>query len=206
MLPALAHADDSGPLVDAVIVTAHPDPEDPPVVADARRRLSQTPGAAAVISAEAYRDRYAQGPAETLRDVPGVYAQKKWGDDTRLSIRGSGIGNPNHNRGTLLAQDGVPFNEADGYGDFQQIDPMICPLHRGLQGRQRPALRRRAAGQSDQHGDADRQGRRGGPDGISVFVEARNLADERYVSNFSAVTDAQAPSVSKAVFFPGEGR
>ena len=34
----------------------------------------------------------------------------------------------------------------------------------------------------------------------------RNLADERYVSNFSAVTDAQAPSVSKAVFFPGEGR
>ena len=45
-----------------------------------------------------------------------------------------------------------------------------------------------------------------GPDGVSVFVEARNLADERYVSNFSAVTDAQAPSVSKAVFFPGEGR
>jgi len=45
-----------------------------------------------------------------------------------------------------------------------------------------------------------------GPDGISVFVEARNLADERYVSNFSAITDARLPSVSKAVFFPGEGR
>lgn len=125
-LPALAHAEDTGPLVDAVVVTANPNPEDPPVVARARQRLSETPGAVAVVSAEAYRDRYAQGLAETLRDVPGVFAQKKWGDDTRLAIRGSGIGNPNHNRGTLLAQDGVPFNEADGYGDFQQIDPLIA--------------------------------------------------------------------------------
>ena len=49
-LPAFAHADEAGPLVDAVIVTANPDPEDPPVVADARRRLSETPGAVAVIS------------------------------------------------------------------------------------------------------------------------------------------------------------
>ena len=124
--PALAHADEAAPLVDAVIVTANPQPDDPPIVADARRRLSETPGAVAVVSAEAYRDRYAQGLAETLRDVPGVFAQKKWGDDTRLSIRGSGIGNPNHNRGTLLAQDGVPFNEADGFGDFQLIDPLIA--------------------------------------------------------------------------------
>lgn len=44
----------------------------------------------------------------------------------RLSIRGSGIGNASHNRGTLLAQDGVPFNEADGFGDFQLIDPLIA--------------------------------------------------------------------------------
>lgn len=124
--PSLAQADEAAPLVDAVIVTANPQPDDPRVVADARRRLSETPGAVAVVSAEAYRDRYAQGLAETLRDVPGVFAQKKWGDDTRLSIRGSGIGNPNHNRGTLLAQDGVPFNEADGFGDFQLIDPLIA--------------------------------------------------------------------------------
>ena len=125
-LPALAHADEAGPLLDAVTVTANPDPEDPPIVAGARKRLSETPGAVAVVSSESYRDRYAQGLAETLRDVPGVFAQKKWGDDTRLAIRGSGIGNPNHNRGTLLAQDGVPFNEADGYGDFQLIDPLIA--------------------------------------------------------------------------------
>ena len=77
--------------------------------------------------------------ADVLRDAPGVYAQKKWGGDIRLSIRGSGIGNAVHNRGVLLAQDGVPFNEADGFGDFQLIDPLIAaaegalaPAHRGL--------------------------------------------------------------------------
>ena len=131
-LPSLAQADDA--LVDAVVVTANRDPEDPPVVADARKRLSETPGAVAVVSAEAYRDRYAQGLSDTLRDVPGVFAQKKWGDDMRLSIRGSGIGNSSHNRGTLLAQDGVPFNEADGFGDFQQIDPLIARFTRAHPG------------------------------------------------------------------------
>jgi iron complex outermembrane receptor protein len=124
--PGVAFADAAPPLVDAVTVTANPNPEDPPVVAQVRRRLSETPGAVAAVSAESYESRYAQGLAEVVRDVPGVFAQKKWGDDTRLAIRGSGIGNPSHNRGTLLAQDGVPFNEADGFGDFQQIDPLIA--------------------------------------------------------------------------------
>jgi iron complex outermembrane receptor protein len=37
----------------------------------------------------------------------------------------------------------------------------------------------------------------------SVFVDARNILDERYVSNFNAVTDARVAST--AVFWPGEG-
>lgn len=41
-------------------------------------------------------------------------------------------------------------------------------------------------------------------DGLTVFADARNLTDERYVGEFSAVTDAGAAST--AVFFPGEGR
>ncbi len=108
---------------DTVIVTATRDPEDPPVVADARERLSETPGAVAVVSAESYAGRSAVGLVDMLRDVPGVYVQKKWGGDTRLSIRGSGLGNANHLRGALVAQDGMPLNEADGYGDTQFIDP-----------------------------------------------------------------------------------
>ena len=127
--PALAQTSSSdGPVttVDSIIVTATRNPEDPPVVAETRARLSRTPGAVAVVSAESYASRYAPNLADVLRDVPGVYAQKKWGGDIRLSIRGSGIGNSAHNRGTLLAQDGIPFNEADGYGDFQLIDPLIA--------------------------------------------------------------------------------
>ena len=95
-LPAIAAAP---PSVDSVIVTARPDPEDPPVVAAARERLSQTPGAVSVVAAESFADRFAPGLADVVRDVPGVYAQRKWGGDTRLSIRGSGIGNSSHNRG-----------------------------------------------------------------------------------------------------------
>ncbi|MDB5455345.1 MAG: TonB-dependent receptor, partial [Caulobacter sp.] len=126
LTPALAWAEDAATRVDTVIVTAQPSADDPPVVARARARLSETPGAVAVVSAESYASRFSPGLSDLLRDVPGVYAQKKWGGDTRLSIRGSGIGNSSHNRGVLLAQDGVPFNEADGYGDFQLIDPSIA--------------------------------------------------------------------------------
>jgi iron complex outermembrane receptor protein len=94
------------------------------VVAAARKRLSETPGGVSVISQESYANRQALALDDMLRDAPGVYAQRKWGGDVRISIRGSGIGNANHNRGLLLAQDGVPLNEADGYGDSQIADPL----------------------------------------------------------------------------------
>ncbi|HEX5378253.1 MAG TPA: TonB-dependent receptor [Phenylobacterium sp.] len=135
--PQLAFADDadSSPItVDSVIVTGSRNPEDPPVVADARKRLSETPGAVSVISQESYSRREALALDDMLRDAPGVYAQRKWGGDVRLSIRGSGIGNANHNRGLLLAQDGVPLNEADGYGDSQIADPLntrFAEVYRG---------------------------------------------------------------------------
>ncbi len=122
--PALA-ADGLPNTVDSVIVTGRRDPEDPPVVGDARQRLSQTPGAVSVISRESYIRREALALDDMLRDAPGVYAQRKWGGDVRISIRGSGIGNANHNRGLLLAQDGVPLNEADGFGDSQIADPLL---------------------------------------------------------------------------------
>jgi iron complex outermembrane receptor protein len=114
----------SASAVSSVIVTAQANPEDPPIVAAARQRLSETPGAVSVISQESYINRQALALDDMLRDAPGVYAQRKWGGDVRISIRGSGIGNASHNRGLLLAQDGVPLNEADGYGDSQAADPL----------------------------------------------------------------------------------
>jgi iron complex outermembrane receptor protein len=122
LLPASVHAQATS--VDSVIVTGRRDPEDPPVVGDARQRLSETPGAVSVISSESYDRRFAIGLDDVLRDAPGVYAQRKWGGDIRISIRGSGLGNANHNRGLLIAENGVPLNEADGYGDSQIADPV----------------------------------------------------------------------------------
>ncbi|WP_395674570.1 TonB-dependent receptor family protein [Phenylobacterium sp.] len=132
--PGIAAAEAAPPVLDSVIVTARANPEEPPVVGAARTRLSETPGAVSVISAESYERRLALALDDVLRDAPGVYAQKKWGGDIRISIRGSGLGNANHNRGLLLAQDGVPLNEADGYGDSQAVDPLIAryvEVHRG---------------------------------------------------------------------------
>ena len=125
--PALAETDQARPTtVDSIIVTAVRNPEEPPVVAEARARLSRTPGAVAVVSTESYEDRYALALSDTLRAVPGVFAQRRWGEEVRLSIRGSGIGQSLHLRGVLLAQDGVPINGPDGFGDFQELDPLIA--------------------------------------------------------------------------------
>ncbi len=136
--PAVAQAGNAAPpapvpsapalaaTLESVIVTGARNPEEPPVVGDARKRLSETPGAVSVISAESYEKRFAVALDDMLRDAPGVYAQRKWGGDIRISIRGSGIGNANHNRGLLIAQDGLPLNEADGFGDSQSIDPLIA--------------------------------------------------------------------------------
>lgn len=112
--------------LDTVIVTGRRNADDPPVVAEARARLSRTPGAVAVVAAETYQDRYALALSDTLRSVPGVFAQRRWGEEVRLSIRGSGIGQSLHLRGVLLAQDGVPVSAPDGFGDFQELDPLIA--------------------------------------------------------------------------------
>ncbi|NWG45246.1 MAG: TonB-dependent receptor [Alphaproteobacteria bacterium] len=112
--------------IDTVIVTARLDPEDPPLLADVRARLSRTPGAVSAVSNEAFEARAAQGLSDMLRDVPGLVVQKRYGEESRFSIRGSGLGQSFHQRGVLFAQDGVPFADADGFSDFQKIDPLTA--------------------------------------------------------------------------------
>jgi len=95
-----------------------------PGTAQAQRAAERAPGSVVVLSSTAYRS---STPSNTIKDildyVPGVFAQPKWGDDTRLSIRGSSLSRNFHLRGVQLYMDGIPINTADGYGDFQEIDP-----------------------------------------------------------------------------------
>lgn len=106
----------TGPVVPGSLTTA--------TAAQAYRDITQTPGAVAVVRGADYQN---STPASTIKDildyVPGVIAQPKWGDDSRLSIRGSGLSRNFHLRGVQLYLDGIPINTADGYGDFQEIDP-----------------------------------------------------------------------------------
>ena len=42
--------------------------------------------------------------------------------------------------------------------------------------------------------------------GVTVFLDARNLTNKRYVSDLSTIADARAPGANTAVFYPGDGR
>ena len=90
----------------------------------ARTSIQNTPGAVAVVSSEEFEDRYALNVRDILRYTPGVFAQQRFAEEARLSIRGSGLGRSNHLRGVHLLLDGVPINLPDGFGDFQELDPL----------------------------------------------------------------------------------
>ena len=95
-----------------------------PTTAQAEALLARVPGSVIVVPDTAYKN---STPAVTIKDVldyvPGVFVQPKWGEDSRLSIRGSSLSRNFHLRSVQLFMDGIPINTADGYGDFQEIDP-----------------------------------------------------------------------------------
>jgi iron complex outermembrane receptor protein len=98
-----------------------------PSVEGARGRINQTPGGVSVVDADTYK----AGRTSTLQDAlgltPGVFVQPRFGsEESRLSVRGSGIQRTFHLRGIQVLQDGVPLNQADGSGDFQAIEPLAA--------------------------------------------------------------------------------
>ncbi|MGH1569726.1 TonB-dependent receptor family protein [Methylobacterium sp. P31] len=95
-----------------------------PSVDAERAALYGTVGSVAFVDAATIQDRYANTLRDVLKDVPGVYVQERYGQELRLSVRGSGVARAYHLRGIELLQDGIPFNLADGSGDFYQIDPL----------------------------------------------------------------------------------
>lgn len=96
-----------------------------PTTEQAQERLRLSPGNTTVVPASDFLERPAStGMRDMLEWVPGVFAQPKWGEDSRLSIRGSGLARNVHLRGVRLLQDGIPVNQADGSGDFQELDPL----------------------------------------------------------------------------------
>lgn len=88
---------------------------------------ASTPGGAGVVDADFYK----RGRASTLKDAldfsPGVLIQSRFGaEESRLSIRGSGLQRTFHGRGIWMMQDGMPLNLADGGFDMQAIEPLTA--------------------------------------------------------------------------------
>lgn len=95
-----------------------------PSVARQRAAVNATVGSVAFVDAEGFQDRYASTVRDVLKDVPGIYVQERYGQEARISIRGSGIARGYLLRGLELLQDGIPINNADGSGTLFSIDPL----------------------------------------------------------------------------------
>jgi iron complex outermembrane receptor protein len=92
---------------------------------EAEAQASKTPGGADVVTHAEYADRSPVSLRDTLAFSPGVYTQPRFGQEVRISIRGSGLSRGFHMRGLTLLQDGVPINLADDNGDFQELEPIF---------------------------------------------------------------------------------
>ncbi|MBQ1541725.1 MAG: TonB-dependent receptor [Caulobacteraceae bacterium] len=110
--------------VSGVTVTAGGGSLTQPDLAQQKSELIRTAGSVGFIDADDLKGRYANTLHDMLKDAPGVFAQNRYGQEVRLSIRGSGVARGYHLRGVEIAQDGVPWNLADGSGDFYTIDPL----------------------------------------------------------------------------------
>src|SRR3546814_17858695 len=88
------------------------------------------PGGVDVVSADSFKDKVAVSLRDALAFSPGVYTQPRFGQEVRLSIRGSGISRGYHMRGITLLQDGIPINLSDDNVDFQEINPQVFEIGR----------------------------------------------------------------------------
>ncbi|MGH8653657.1 MAG: TonB-dependent receptor plug domain-containing protein [Gammaproteobacteria bacterium] len=90
---------------------------------DAFRRRLSVPAASSLHIA----NDYLRGAASTIKDAtdftPGLFAGQCFGNEEKLSIRGSGLSQGFAVRGILMTYDGIPLTMADGFTDEELLDP-----------------------------------------------------------------------------------
>ncbi len=124
LLAALLISTPASALATKIVVNAPAGSLTVPSVRIEEKELKKAAGSVAFIDSEKYKDRYAGTIKDIVQETPGVFAQTRYGQEMRLSVRGSGIARAYHTRGIEILQDGIPTNLADGSGDFYQIDPL----------------------------------------------------------------------------------
>ena len=58
---------------------------------EAKKIIQRTPGGVYVVGAEVFEDKFSLNFQDTVSHVPGVFATKRFAEEVRISIRGSGI-------------------------------------------------------------------------------------------------------------------
>ena len=123
-LASAAHAEHIN-LQDSTIIGQQQHDATAPSIDEKRAEFARIPGGVTIVDGETYKTGRASSPQDALGQATGVYIQSRSGaEESRLSIRGSGLQRTFHQRGILLMQDGAPLNLADGSGDFQSIEPI----------------------------------------------------------------------------------
>ncbi len=121
-----------------VTVVAPVEPLTTTTLEAAQAQTAQYPGGAGVIDSQDYRTGRSATWKDMFSQAAGVYVQPRHGaEESRLSIRGSGLQRTFHQRGSLVLQDGIPVNLGDGGGDFQSNDPTLTDhivVYRGANG------------------------------------------------------------------------
>lgn len=107
-----------------ITVNANPGSLTSPSIGFQKKELQKIAGSVGLVDSKDYKDRYSNNLKDVLQNIPGVFVQPRYGQEVRLSIRGSGVSRGFHMRGLEVLQDGIPVNLADGSGDFYQIDPL----------------------------------------------------------------------------------
>lgn len=118
-IAAPVHAEERETANNAIIVIGQND------ASIAEEQAAETPGGTDVVTYQDYADRTVVSLRDALAFSPGVYTQPRFGQEVRISIRGSGLSRSFHMRGLTLLQDGVPINLADDNGDFQELEPIF---------------------------------------------------------------------------------
>ena len=119
-----AHANNDIPILSKTIITSKKQALSADNFETAQEKIKKIAGSASLVESKDLQNKFAVTVKDMLDYVPGVVAQERTGQESRLSIRGSGLSRTYHLRGLNLYQDGVPITLADGASDFQDIDPL----------------------------------------------------------------------------------
>ena len=122
---AFAEHNETIHLDEVVINASRIGPTTQPNIAEAKKAINKTAGGVTIVDMDTVREGRVSNFQDSLGMAAGVLTQSRFGaEETRLSIRGSGLQRTFHGRGVKLMQDGIPVNQADGSFDFQAIEPM----------------------------------------------------------------------------------